>query len=96
MPRMPLLDPSMCCSVAQVSSCCGATVKLGVEQNRLGRLLSTTANTAEMAEAKSVALAAEVARHHKILRRCRAEQENCHVSRSQSWKCANMRSAREW
>jgi hypothetical protein len=85
---MTLLEPCMWCFVAQVSSCCGATVKLGAEQNRLGRLLSTTANTAEMAEAKSDALAAEIARHNKILRRCRAQQENCHVSRSQLWKCA--------
>ena len=69
----------------QVSSCCAATVKLGSEQHRLAQLLSASGNAAEMAEAKCDALAAEVARHHRWLRKSRTQQENCHVSRPH-WK----------
>ena len=82
---------------AQVSSCCSATFKLGAEQSRLGRVLTATVNIAELAEAKSDALAAEIARQHKMLRRCRAaQQENCHVSRSQRWKSTDACALRHW
>ena len=72
--------------LAQVSNCCGATVKLGADQHRLSRLLSATSNSAELAEAKCDALAAEVAQHHKMLRRSRAQQENRYVSQSKQWR----------
>ena len=82
--------------LVQVSNCCGATIKLGAEQHRLTRLLSATSDAAEKAEAKCDALAAEVARHHKMLRRGRVQQENRHVSRSQPWRTVDASMQREW
>ena len=79
----------------QVSKCCGATVKLGAEQHRLARLLSVTGNAAEMADAKCNALASEVARHHKMLRRGYAQQGNCLLGRSQPWKSVDSSMLRE-
>ena len=85
--------------LAQVSSCCGATIKLDAEQRRLARLLSATDNAAETAEAKCDALAAEIALHHKMLCRGRVQQENSHVSRSnhrsKQWRNVNSSMHRE-
>ncbi len=72
--------------LAQVSSCCGATIKLGAEQHRFTRQLLAATNAAETAEAKCDALAAEVARHHKMLRRDRTQQENSYLSRPKQWR----------
>ncbi len=81
--------------VAQVSSCCVATIKLGSEQHIVTQQLSATSNAAETAEAKCDALAAEVARHHRMLRRGRVQQENSHMSRSKQWRSIDARMRRE-